>query len=259
MPDSKNRNVNNEQVWLTPGAGVVNKISDNLWSNELFVENIKNDSSALGLFMKSRFPSSMKMSFIGGESSIPETWVSWGSKEKEIDLDYIYENSKSGLVNISNSERFSLSRSEVSKRYRSILDNSSMKISGRGIKSAVSPQNINDAVVDAIFAIHFVVERETTASISGKVSENISKTKLRNVNDIRDIVNNVKNYDITDILLFSTYIQPSPIGISRIFEVGSVLGVEESKKLISDCYKVVHSEQIDSINSSMEDLFSPGE
>ena len=44
MPDSKSRNVNNEQVWLTPGAGVVNKISDNLWSNELFVENIKNDT-----------------------------------------------------------------------------------------------------------------------------------------------------------------------------------------------------------------------
>lgn len=246
-------NINKKEIWITPGSGVVSKNINGSWSNTDFVSSIHSDSTPMGLLMKSKFPSDTTIRLSKEVSGVPSSWVYWG-ESPEIDLDYIYEKSSSNLDNLDGIQRFKLSRSQISTRYRKILENSSMKISPRGIKITETPSNINDAIIDIILAIHFVVERETTGSLSGDIISRISRGKLEAARGIRTIVSSKGNNDITKILLYSSYAQPSATAISRIFEVGSIIGVGSVKDIVTKCYKDVHKEQIKSLEKSMREI-----
>lgn len=246
---------NSQELWLIPGVGVAERIDDNLWSNQSFVSTIKSDDSALGVFMQSKFSTPTRISISRDKDFLPENWEYWSASDILVDIDYIVSKYNSTLRDISGKKRLTLSRSQNIERYKTIIGDSSMVVEGKHIREGAKPNTINDAIIDAIFALQFIIERETTASFTKKVGKKgTSKDKIKSMEIVRDIVNDRDDKNLVNVFLFSTYIQPSPIGIMRIFEVGSVLGIEEAKEIIAQCYKKINVKQIECINSAIEEL-----
>lgn len=238
----------NKEVWITKSSGIVRKVNSDTWSNEEFINTIHSDNSSMSKLMQSRFPTSTTIRTLSGNP--PEKWNAW-ILTSDIDVEYIKNIcSKSVPEVLAPEKRLYQSRLSVSDRYRNILSASSMYISPRGIKIGHLPDSINDAVADIVLSLHFLIEKETIASIGGGNSNKITRARSEQYRRAQTIVDNEQE-DIFSFILHSAYTQPSVNAMLRLFEVGSVVGVDNVKEIVSTIYRSIYTEQIQSITNTL--------
>lgn len=238
-------------IWITKGEGLLKKVEENTYSNEDFVSAVYEDSTPIGHYMQSQFPSPVTVKTPPGV--IPTSWSCWESSKVVVD-DVIKNIDLPGEINYD--DRLWVTKSKQSDRIRHIMNNANFVVSPRGIKDQGIPHSVNETIASVIYVLYYLLEKNTTAFIKSKDKLNISANKKNAICNAHKIFQG--HEDVTSVILGSMYVEPSPTVIKRIYALKSVIGSYAVDAMLNDIYLKVCHEQVEEIDKLYNMLIDKG-
>lgn len=218
----------NNLIWVTKSDGILRKEGE-VYSNKRFVEKIANDTTPIGRYMASFYPTSIDIRLLSDK--IPSSWVQW--EYEDIDVDKM-----ESLIHLPDEvyglDRLTLSKSEVSKRIRECMESSFMTVTPRGIKSKGVPDTPIETFATIVSSAYLSVEKNTTASVRRKNNVNIPLDKKKRFENTLDIIS--KRTNILQTMLTSAYVEPAPTIINRAYLLGEIYGMSTVNAVLNDIY-----------------------
>ena len=229
----------NKLVWVSKADGVIkNNGAD--YSNEEFVNTILNDTTSMGKFMSTIFPSPTKIVLNG---STPASWIPWEVPER-IEIEKI--NISNTLEEIPFEKRMFVSRGELSSRVRALGDICHYSVSYKGITDSGVPDNIYSTIESIVNICYALVERNTTASLSSqkRKASPLKRSKYAATEEL------IKTSSVIDLALLESYSEPSIALMKRFYCLASIYGSDNIKAIVNEVYANSYKRQIDSVISS---------
>lgn len=232
------------KVWIVPNIGVVERVGDNTFSNEEYVEEISRDLSPMGRLMHLSYPTTTTITLQG---DIPPHWVEWDVMDEE-DIDNTL--TLGGFPQeIPGDKRLWIPRGEQSKRMRSIAPHAFFTPTPRGFTNSGVPPTIADNFSAIIHGIYMIIEKNTVASIKDKTKTTLPSSRTKKVFSVSDILHEKSN--IADVCLVSAYTEPSTTTMQRIHYLAGVYGSGKIKEMIDSSYLDYCEEQVFSVEEAV--------
>ena len=234
-------------IFLTKSAGVMDKMGDSRYSNERFIDFIRQDTCSSGKFMSAFYSAPLEIRLPTNE--IPGSWSKWEIHELKIpDIEDTLENDdfKISVPEIPGEERLFIPRGALFKRKREIIPKANMKVVARGIKGDLIPKDINACFCSIINGVYFLVEDYTTASLSNSSRTSMSSDRMSKFIKLCEILDDDSVLFI-NIALLNSYVEPSTTMVKRFYYLSFIYGMEECDRLLRKVYKDRFAEQINSI------------
>lgn len=240
-----------QEFWVTPADGVLEEIdNDNqyyTYTNHRFIEEIQCDDSSMSKLMSSKYPSETTVTL---KSHPPSYWTKW--TRNPIQTSEIEKLMKSeDIEEISPKERLYITRSDVSKRTRLIMNKCHMKVTVKGIESQGIPETTDKTFATLVNMCYFMVEKNTIANMKNSSSK-ISNDRIRRYSTIMEIISRREN--ILSTSLMSAYTEPSSTMLDRMYFLSALYGSSTVNAMVNDLYYRNYYQQVDSITQLWNSL-----
>lgn len=238
--------------WIAPSLGLMNKVGDNTYSNEEFINTISRDDTPIGQLMSMNYGLPTVVTVTQG---VPASWVQWDVDDTEnvsVDTSDFFSPEE-----ILGDKRLWVPRGVQSKRIRSMMGHAGFSIKNKGLVSTGTPESLELCIKNIVYAIYMVAEKNTIASLKNTSNSSVSKSRMKKMLTAYDVIHD--NTRLIDICLLSAYSEPSVSTMERFFYVSTVLGEKRALEIINNLYHDFFEEQVFSIEESLHLFVVPSD
>ena len=241
----------NQIFWVTPADGVLEEVDSDsqfhTYTNHSFIEEIQFDDSSMSKLMSSKYPSETTITL---KSDPPQHWKEWA--KKPIQTSVIESLMKpEEIEEISPKDRLYITRSDVSKRTRLIMNKCYMKVTPKGIESQGIPDSTDETFSALVNMCYFMVEKNTIANMKSSSSK-LSNDRIRRYSAIMEIISRREN--ILSTSLMSAYIEPSSTMLDRMYFLSALYGSSTVNAMVNDLYYRNYYQQVESATQLWDSL-----